>query len=217
MEKQIQKRLITSLGMLAAFVLWTVAVCTIDVKAIGPEGSEVGFGALNEWFHKLTGVHLSLYYATDYLSLIPLGIAAGFAILGAAQWIKRKSLTKVDRDILVLGGFYVAVIGAYAFFELFPVNYRPIWIEGHLEASYPSSTTVLVACVMSTAVMQLKSRIKAPRLRSCLCYAMEVFAVLMIVCRLISGVHWLTDIVGGLLLSAGLVSSYRLFHRLCSK
>jgi undecaprenyl-diphosphatase len=217
MEKQIQKHLITSLGMLAAFVLWTVAVCTIDVRAIGPEGSEVGFGALNQWFHKLTGVHLSLYYATDYLSLIPLGIAAGFAILGAAQWIKRKSLTKVDRDILVLGGFYVAVIGAYAFFEFFPVNYRPIWIEGCLEASYPSSTTVLVACVMSTAVMQLKSRIKAPRLRTCLCYAMTVFAALMIACRLVSGVHWLTDIVGGLLLSAGLVSSYRLFHRLCSK
>ncbi len=217
MEKQIQKHLITSLGMLAAFVLWTVAVCTIDVRAIGPEGSEVGFGALNQWFHKLTGVHLSLYYATDYLSLIPLGIAAGFAILGAAQWIKRKSLTKVDPDILVLGGFYVAVIGAYAFFELIPVNYRPIWIEGRLEASYPSSTTVLVACVMSTAVMQLKSRVKAPRLRTCLCYAMTVFAALMIVCRLISGVHWLTDIVGGLLLSAGLVSSYRLFHRLCSK
>jgi undecaprenyl-diphosphatase len=216
MEKQIQKLLITSLGMLAAFVLWTVAVCTIDVKAIGPEGSEVGFGALNQWFHKLTGVHLSLYYATDYLSLIPLGIAAGFAILGAAQWIKRKNLTKVDRDILVLGGFYVAVIGAYAFFELFPVNYRPIWIEGRLEASYPSSTTVLVACVMSTAVMQLKSRVKAPRLRTCLCYAMTVFAALMIACRLVSGAHWLTDIVGGLLLSAGLVSSYHLFHRLCS-
>ena len=217
MEKQIQKHLITSLGTLAAFVLWTVAVCTIDVRAIGPEGSEVGFGTLNQWFHKLTGVHLSLYYATDYLSLIPLGIAAGFAILGAAQRIKRKSLTKVDRDILVLGGFYVAVIGAYAFFELFPVNYRPIWIEGRLEASYPSSTTMLVACVMSTAVMQLKSRVKAPRLRTCLCYAMTVFAVLMIVCRLISGVHWLTDIVGGLLLSAGLVSAYRLFYRLCSK
>ena len=217
MEKQFQKHLITSLGMLAAFVLWTVAVCTIDVKAIGPEGSEVGFGALNQWFHKLTGVHLPLYYATDYLSLIPLGIAAGFAILGAAQWIKRKNLMKVDRDILVLGGFYVAVIGAYAFFELFPVNYRPIWIEGRLEASYPSSTTVLVACVMSTAVMQLKSRVKAPRLRTCLCYAMTVFAALMIACRLVSGVHWLTDIVGGLLLSAGLVSSYRLFHRLCSK
>ena len=217
MEKQNKKYLITSLGMLAAFVLWTVAVCTIDVRAIGPEGSEVGFGALNEWFHKLTGVHLSLYYATDYLSLIPLGVAAGFAILGVTQWIKRKNLTKVDRDILILGGFYVAVIGAYAFFELFPVNYRPIWIEGCLEASYPSSTTVLVACVMSTAALQLRSRVKAPRLRTCLCYAMAVFAVLMIVCRLISGVHWLTDIVGGLLLSAGLVSAYRLFYRLCSK
>ena len=217
MEKQNQKHLIASLGMLAAFVLWTIAVCTIDIRAIGPEGSEVGFGALNEWFHKLTGVHLSLYYATDYLSLIPLGIAAGFAILGVTQWIKRKSLTKVDRDILILGGFYVAVIGAYTFFELFPVNYRPIWIEGRLEASYPSSTTVLVACVMSTAFMQLKSRVKAPRLRTCLCYAMAVFAALTIACRLVSGVHWLTDIVGGLFLSAWLVSAYRLTNQYFSK
>ena len=197
-------------GLLAAFTLWTAAVCLVDVRAIGPQGSRIGFAALNGWFHEITGVHMPLYAITDWLGLVPVAFGLGFALLGLAQWIRRKSICKVDRSILALGGFYIVVIAAYLSFEAFAVNYRPVLIGGFLEASYPSSTTLLVLCVMPTAAMQLKSRIKSSVFRRCALWTIAVFSAFVVIGRLISGVHWLTDIVGGVLLSAGLVLLYRL-------
>ena len=132
--------------MLATFALWTVLVCIVDVQAIGPRGSEVGFATLNDWVHGLTGVNMTLYTVTDWLGLVPIAVAFGFGIFGLVQWIRRKSLRAVDRSILALGGFYVAVMAVYLLFETVVINYRPVLIDGYLEASYPSSTTMLVLC-----------------------------------------------------------------------
>ena len=195
--------------LLAAFVMWTVAICFVDVRAIGPKGSCVGFAVINDFVHTLTGVHFSLYNITDWLGLIPIFVCMGFGILGLAQWIKRKSICKVDYDILVLGGFYTVTIAVYLVFESVVINYRPVLINGFLEASYPSSTTMLVMCVMPTAIMQLKSRIKNKVLCNIIVVTIIVFTAFMVIGRLISGVHWFTDIVGGALLSAGLVTLYR--------
>ena len=197
-----------ALGLLAAFVLWTIAICQIDVQAIGPQESAVGFATLNGFVHDLTGVHMQLYTITDWLGLVPVAFILGFALLGFIQWIKRKHILKVDGSLLVLGGFYMVVMAAYLFFERFVINYRPVLIEGFLEASYPSSTTLLVLCVMPTAMMQLCARIKNRILKRCVAVAIAAFIVFMVVGRLISGVHWLTDIIGGALLSAGLVMMY---------
>ncbi|MBQ8150689.1 MAG: phosphatase PAP2 family protein [Clostridia bacterium] len=204
-----RKKLLTAAGLMAAFAAWTAAVRCIDVQAIGPQGTAVGFATLNRFFHRLTGVHMTLYTTTDWLGLVPVLTAAGFALLGLCQWIRRKKLLKVDRSILFLGVFYALVIGAYLFFEAFVINYRPVLINGTPEASYPSSTTLLVLCVMPTAAMQLKRRIKDPCLRQCALAGIHAFTVLMIIARLISGVHWLSDIIGSLLLSGGLVMLYR--------
>ena len=203
-----KKNLYTGIGLLAAFALWTAAVSRIDVQAIGPQGSAVGLAEINRAFHDFTGVHMSLYVVTDWLSLVPIAFAAGFALMGLVQWIGRKSILKVDRSILVLGGFYLAVMAAYILFELFPVNFRPVLIDGYLEASYPSSTTMLVMCVMPTALMQLRSRIKNTVLRRCAALAISAFTAFMVIARLISGVHWITDIAAGALLSSGLVMLY---------
>ncbi len=196
-------------GLLAAFAVWTVLVMTVDVLPVGPESSSVGMATLNKAFHNLTGVHMWLYGVTDILSIIPLCFIAGFAILSLVQLIRRKSLFQVDRDILILGGFYVVVMAVFLLFEVFAVNYRPILIDGALEASYPSSTTMLVMCVMPTASMQLGARIKNNVIRRCIIIAITAFTVLMVTARLISGVHWISDIIGGALLSAGLVMAYR--------
>lgn len=211
MKKQKRRDGIIALGMLAVFILWTAVVSRINVQAIGPENSSVGFAALNAFVHRLTGVHWTLYTVTDWLGLVPLCVALGFGLLGLAQWIKRKHLLKVDRSILHLGGFYIAVIAAYLFFERHAVNYRPVLINGLLEVSYPSSTTFLVLTVMPTAVMQWNARIKNAALRRIVRITAHLFTIFMVIGRLLSGVHWITDIIGGMLLSAGLVSLYHAF------
>ncbi|MBR4100679.1 MAG: phosphatase PAP2 family protein [Oscillospiraceae bacterium] len=193
---------------LLAFMLWTLAIRLLDVAPIGPQGSSVGFAAFNGAFHDLTGVHMRLYTLTDWLSLIPVGFVFGFALLGLVQWIRRKHILKVDYSILVLGGFYILVLAAYLLFEELAVNYRPVLISGILEASYPSSTTMLVLCVMTTASMQLSERIQNSTFRKAVCHGIHAFTAFMVVGRLISGVHWITDIIGGALLSAGLVMLY---------
>ena len=194
--------------LLTTFVLWTVAICFVDVRAIGPQGSSVGFAGINGLVHNLTGVHWGLYSITDWLGLVPLFVCMGFGILGLVKWIKRKSICKVDHDILILGGFYIITIAAYLLFESVVINYRPVLINGYLEASYPSSTTMLVMCVMPTAIMQLGSRIKNKAVRNIASVTIIAFIAFMVIGRLISGVHWFTDIVGGALLSAGLVMMY---------
>ena len=213
MEKKNKKRLVLGASLVVAFVLWTIFVRFVDVRAIGPEGSSVGFAALNGFVHELTGVNWFLYTITDWLGIVPIAVALGFAILGLVQLIKRKSLWKVDHRILALGVFYIVVMAAYIFFEVVVINYRPTLIDGYLEASYPSSTTMLVMCVMMTAAMQLNARIKNTVLRRFAVIAIVVFTAFMVIGRLLSGVHWITDIIGGALLSAGLVTMYDVFGK----
>ena len=205
-----RKKLFVSLISLTAFLLWTLLVRLVDVQPIGPLGSDVGFARLNRFIHNLTGVHMVLYTLTDWLSLIPVAVALAFAVLGLVQWIRRKHILRVDRSILSLGVFYIVVMGIYLFFESVVINYRPVLIQGCLEASYPSSTTTLVMCVMITALKQLNLRVKSSVLRLCLNTLIILFTVFMVTARLFSGVHWITDIIGGTLLSFGLVTMYSL-------
>ena len=151
---------------------------------------------------------MSLYTITDLLGLVPICFIMGFGILGLCEWIKRKNLFRVDFSILTLGGFYIIVMAAYIFFEMFVVNYRPILINGNLEASYPSSTTMLVMCVMPTAIMQFNSRIKNSGFKKYVNILITAFIAFMVIGRLVSGVHWFSDIIGGALLSSGLVMIY---------
>ena len=195
-------------ALLLAFGLWTAGVCLWDVRAIGPMGSAVGLAFLNGPFHDWTGVHFSLYTLTDWLGLVPIGICGAFGLLGLSQWVRRKQLRKVDIDLLLLGGFYGVVMGCFLLFELFPVNYRPVLIEGRLEASYPSSTTLLAMCVLPTAWMQLRRRIRHRGLLRLAAGAIWGLTALLVVGRIFSGVHWISDIIGGGLLSAGLVTLY---------
>ena len=209
MEKNWKKGLAAGVILLLAFVLWTVLIMTVDVQPIGPRESSVGFAGINGWFHGLTGVHMKIYTVTDWLGLVPIAVCACFGVLGLMQWIKRRSLKKVDPDIILLGIYYILVILGYLFFEMVPINRRPVLIEGVLEASYPSSTTLLVLSVTLTLVFQANRRINNEKTRKTVVILSVLFAAFMVIGRTVAGVHWLTDILGAVLLSGGLYLIYR--------
>lgn len=195
--------------LILAFIIWTVLIQVVDVQYNGVNGTSIGFATINSLFYAFTGVNISLYNITDWLGLIPVFVCMIFAFLGFVQLIKRKSLFKVDIDITITGLYYIAVIAFYFAFEMYPINYRPILINGYMEASYPSSTTLLVLCVMPTLVFQVRYRLKNRKSSNLICFFSVMFSVFMVAGRLISGVHWLTDIIGSCLLSAGLYNVYK--------
>ena len=183
-----------------SFALWTGLIQCVDVQPVGQNGTSVGFATFNVWFHELTGVHMGIYAATDWLGLVPIAVCMCLAVLGAVQLVRRRSLFRVGADLLLLGAYYVVVILCYLLFEMVPINYRPIPIDGIMEASYPSSTTLLVLSVMPTLKFQVDRRAKCPAARHAATAFVVAFSALM--------VHWATDIVGSVLLAAGLFMLY---------
>lgn len=106
MEKRRRITIWAGSGSLAAFALWTWAVCRIGVQPIGPNGSRVGFGEMNHWFHQLTGVHMGLYTVTDWLGLVPVCFVLGFGLLGLVQLIRRRSLRQTPARPAAMRRFF---------------------------------------------------------------------------------------------------------------
>ncbi len=194
--------------LIAVFVFWTILILTVDVQPVGVNGTVVGFATLNCSFHNMTGVNMTIYHITDWLGLVPLFCCMIYGAVGFVQLLQRKSLLKVDIDILLLGVYYVIVIFGYLIFEMIPINYRPILIDGRMEVSYPSSTTLLVSSVMPTVIFQIDRRIKNRVVRRIITPSTILFSLFMLIGRTIAGVHWLTDIIGSVFLSAGLFLIY---------
>ncbi len=194
-----------ALAILAA--LFTVLVRFMDVGAVGPAGTQVGFSHLNAAVHDALGVHMALYKLTQVLGFAALALVPAFALMGLLQLIRRKSLWKVDREILALGVLYVAVFALYVLFEKAIVNYRPVIMPGELapEASFPSSHTMLACTVLGSAAALLKKYVKRKELVKPLQILCVVLMAVIVCGRLFSGVHWLTDIIGGVLYGAALV------------
>lgn len=209
MKKNGKKQLILGITLLVMFAVWTWLIQCVDVQPAGPKDTEIGFATFNCWFHRMTGVHMAIYMITDWLGLVPIFVCIVFGGVGFVQLIKRKSLLEVDRDLVFLGIYYAVVIFCYLIFEMISINYRPILIDGMLEASYPSSTTLLVLSVMPTLVYQVNHRNTNLLLRRFICLMTIIFSVFMVIGRLVAGVHWFTDIIGAVLLSAGLYCLYK--------
>jgi len=192
------------------FIVFTLGVTNCDVGPIGPEGTTVGFASLNRSIHEFFGVQMIWYTITDWFGVIAILTAFGYAAVGMVQLIRRKSIRKVDGPIVAMGFLYLLVIAFYLFFEWVVINYRPVLLDGVLEVSYPSSHTMLVVSVMAAAAIQQHTQFPERRKQS---LAIDVAAGLIIavtvVGRLLSGVHWFTDIAGGVLLSSALTALYR--------
>lgn len=188
------------------FALFTYLVKTYDVADAGFEGSPIGFSSYNTRFHRAFGYNEKCFLVTEYLGYICLGVAFANALIALRNFLKVKGrISQMHRRYVITMGFYAVVVALYVLFMFVVINYRPT----ELESSYPSSHTMLALCVMSSEIAML--HYSARRLHfwaiifQILCF---ICIVAMVVFRLLSGVHWLTDIIGSGLLSLCLISLY---------
>ena len=200
-------KMISSVICAALFAVLIVLVKTVDVQQIGPEGTSIGFAGINKAMNDATGLNMTLYKITEVLGLLALAVAGCFALLGLVQLIKRKSFAKVDPEIYALAGLYVVVLALYVIFEKVIINYRPVIMpdEEHVEASFPSSHTMLGIVIMGSTFIIIDKYIK----NESICKSVRIVSILILIAivfgRLFSGVHWLTDILGGVLISSALL------------
>ena len=206
-----KKKCITSAVCFGLFLLLILLLKVVDVAAVGPEGTEIGLSKLNVAVHNLFGENLGWYKVTNVLGYLAILIGLCFAAMGGLQLIYRRSILKVDKEILLLGALYVVTVIFYIFFEKVIVNYRPILLpdgEG-VEASFPSSHTMLSCVILGSGLQLLKKYGKKNKtLQLVLTVVFAVMLALIVAGRLISGVHWFTDILGGILLSVALLNAY---------
>lgn len=202
-----KRNIIISIILLFIATIYTILVKNIDVSPIGPNSSSVGFSSINAFFQNLIGSHMTIYKLTEILGIIPLIIAISYALVGAFELFKRKSFTKVDYEIYVLGALYIIVLGLYIFFEKCIINYRPILIDGVLEASYPSSHTLMAICICGSSIIVNKKifKNKISQIEN----KISIFLMITIVLgRFASGVHWFSDILGGIIISIALLFTF---------
>ncbi|CCZ18606.1 MAG: phosphatase PAP2 family protein [Clostridia bacterium] len=198
--------LISGILLLIA-ITFTILVKVVDVKQIGVNNSSIGFATLNQFIFETTGVNMIWYHITDWLGLIPVFMAIVYAFIGLIQFIKRRSIFKVDKEIILLGLYYIIVIALYVFFEKVIINYRPILMNGFLEASYPSSHTLMTICICGSSIL-INKKLFNNKITKVINYLSIIIITITVVGRLISGVHWFTDIIGGILISSGLLMTF---------
>ena len=199
-----KRNLLFSVLFLFLAILFTILVQVVDVQAIGPNGSLVGFATINQLVFDTLKTNDTLYHLTEWVGILPIFIALLYALVGFGELIKTKDLRKVDKNLLSLAVFYIVVIAVYVFFEIYEVNYRPILMDGVLEASYPSSHTMMAICICGSSLFISKRIFKAQFAKGLNLLSILVM-IFLVVGRLVSGVHWFTDILGGILISGTLL------------
>lgn len=206
-----KKNILISVILTIVSIVYTLLVKNVDIKAIGPNNSSVGFGSINGFFKDLIGSHMAIYKISELLGLILLLLVAIYGCIGLYQLIKRKSLFKVDKEIIKLGCFYALMLVVYIVFEKVFINYRPVLMDGELEFSYPSSHTMLALCVGLSSLIVSKRYFNKKYIKT-INLITVILMCLVLLTRIISGVHWFSDILGGVIISFTLLSYFQLAY-----
>ena len=199
-----RRNLIITILLLVSSIIFTISLKTVDIKCNAVNNSCIGFATVNQFIFEKIGVNMTWYTITDWLGIISILISMVYALVGFKQLIKRKSIKKVDNEIIILGIFYIAVISMYILFEKYIINYRPILMNGVLEASFPSSHTLITICLCGSSII-INNRLFKNKFIKIVNVISLFIIIITIIGRLISGVHWFTDIVGGILMSSFLL------------
>jgi len=206
MKNDRKKWMIISIVLLIVMIVYTILVKYVDVKPIGQRGTDVGFSLLNKAVKGLLPYKEMFYKISKYAGVIPFGFVATYGLLGLINLIKSKGFKKMDKRYIILGLFYVIFVCLYIFFEKVIINYRPY---GDFEASYPSTHTLLAICLCGTSLLVSKQLIKNNTLRVLYDIAAWALMVVIVVTRVMSGVHWASDIIGGIIISLTYLSFFK--------
>lgn len=196
-----KKNIIISICLIMLSVIYTILVKYVDVAPIGPKASSVGFSTLNKFVFNFLGRSNIWYNITEVLGMISILIALFYALIGLYKLIKNKSILKIDKEIIILGIFYFVVLLVYLFFEKVIINYRPVLVKGILEASYPSSHTMLSICICLSAMIINNKLYKNMRISKIINTLSIIIMITTTIGRLLSGMHWVSDILGGIIIS----------------
>lgn len=199
--------LVLAVVLFVAFAAFTYLVRTYDVAPVGYNGAEVGFSKLNAATHEMFPGDDGSYELTKILGYICLIAVAVNGLEAAIDFFRNKGrISRMHKRNVITCIYYVVVGGFYVLFEFVVINTRPI----SAEASYPSSHTMLALCVLYSVFVLLGfSSWRYKFMASILRVICVVAMISMVVFRFLSGVHWLTDICGGILLSLSLMCLYR--------
>ena len=199
-----RRNLIITILLLISSIIFIVLLKRVDIKCDAVNNSCIGFATINQFIFNKVGVNMTWYVITDWLGIIPILMSMVYAIIGLKQLIKRKSIRNVDKEIIILGIFYIVVILIYILFEEYIINYRPILMNGFLEASFPSSHTLIIICLCGSSII-INNKLFKNNFSKIINIMSILIIFITIIGRFISGVHWFTDIIGGILISSFLL------------
>ena len=208
-KTRVSPLLIVGAAFFCLFIVFTILVKTVDVTYFPTEETTIGFSSLNLTVFQALGTNDLSFEVSEVMGLLILTAPVFFAFLAFSQWVKRKSLLKIDHDLWILFATYALTIAFYALFEIIVINYRPILVNGLIEASYPSSHTLLAIVIGGTSFLEVKNRMKWVWLKVSLMVLLSFLTVAIPMLRLLSGVHWLTDIIAGILLGTSMLFLYQ--------
>ena len=200
-----KRSVIISIVLITLCILYTIVVKEVNVSAIGPNESKVGLSCINDFFKDIIGVNKGFYTITNFMDIVLVLIPAIYGVIGLGQLIKRKNLMKGDRELYVLAIFYSIVVLTYVCFEHITINYRPVLINGELDLSYPSSHTLAAICICGSSIIINFKLFKDKGIFKCITLLSTISMFILILGRLLSGYHWFTDIIGGILIASTLL------------
>lgn len=222
---QKKKNFITPIALFVTFIVFTLLVIFVDVQAVGPQSSSVGLATINKGFHDIigsafhlydpsleTGYSTLLYSITKYTGYLCILLAFAFAVYALyKEYSSKKDIKKIKRSTLGLFPYFIVLGILYVLFEIIVINYRPVIVDvaDGLEASYPSSHTLLATGLMLAIVSNAHRVIKNALWEKIVVISMTVISCITILGRLFCGVHWLTDIIAALILGNAAFSLYK--------
>lgn len=148
---------------------------------------------------------------TDIILIASIAVLGVFAILGLCQWIQRKSLKKVDKPLLAMLVPLIFMAATYIIFDKFLVlNTRP---NGSGEPSFPSTHTMVVATIFLCVALILPRYIKSKAAIITLDILMLALTILVCIGRVAANMHWISDVIGGLIFAVIFAVIYYLIIR----